>query len=245
MADQWIENHKRDTWRRQAKASGYRARSAFKLKQIQERFKLIDKGDILLDVGCFPGGWSQVGLELAGEEGTVIGVDLDACQPIEGATLLVGDITDVHTQDKVLECLDGRKFNSVISDISPNITGKWDMDQSIALTLVSEVFDFALPFLAKGGHFVTKLFQGVGVEEMINAVKPHFEDVRRHSPHASRNSSSEVYLICRRYRPGATADVNIRATYEFELNKKLSGDEIEEGPDIIQSSFSVRKKKKE
>ena len=243
MADQWIENHKRDTWRRQAKASGYRARSAFKLKQIQDRFKLIDTGDVILDVGCFPGGWAQVAVELVGEEGVVIGVDLEACQPVEGASLLVGDITDPHTQDRILEQLDGKTFNNIVSDISPHITGKWDMDQSIAMTLVSEVFDFALPFLCKGGHFVTKLFQGVGVEELINAVKPHFEDVRRFSPHASRNSSSEVYLICRRHQPGATADVTIRDIYEFELNKKLGGDDIEDGPEIIKSSFSVRKKK--
>ena len=245
MADHWIENHKRDPWRRQAKASGYRARSAFKLKQIQERFKLIDKGDVILDVGCFPGGWTQVALELVGEEGDVVGVDLDPCQPIEGAVLLVGDITDPHTQDRVLAYLNGRQLNSIISDISPNITGKWDMDQAIAMTLVTEVFDFALPFLCKGGHFVTKLFQGVGVEELINAVKPHFEDVRRHSPHASRNSSSEVYLICRRYQPWAVPDVNISDTYELELNKKLSGEDIADGPEIIQSSFSVRKKKTE
>jgi len=243
VADQWIENHKRDTWRRQAKASGYRARSAFKLKQIQDRFKLIDTGDVILDVGCFPGGWAQVAVELVGEEGVVIGVDLEACQPVEGASLLVGDITDPHTQDRILEQLDGKTFNNIVSDISPHITGKWDMDQAIAMTLVSEVFDFALPFLCKGGHFITKLFQGVGVEELINAVKPHFEDVRRFSPHASRNSSSEVYLICRRHQPGATADVTIRDMYEFELNKKLGGDDIEDGPEIIKSSFSVRKKK--
>ena len=85
--------------------------------------------------------------------------------------------------------------------------------------------------------------QGVGVDELGIAVKPHFEDVRRHSPHASRNSSSEVYLICRRYQPWAVADVNISDTYEFELNKKLSGEDIADGPEIIQSSFSVRKKK--
>lgn len=75
MADHWIENHKRDSWRRQAKSSGYRARSAFKLLQIQEKFKLVREGDVVLDVGCHPGGWSQVAVELVGEEGVVIGLD--------------------------------------------------------------------------------------------------------------------------------------------------------------------------
>ena len=81
MADHWIENHKRDSWRRQAKASGYRARSAFKLKQIQAKFELMRDGDVVLDVGCHPGGWAQVAVEEVGETGIVIGVDLQPCQP--------------------------------------------------------------------------------------------------------------------------------------------------------------------
>jgi len=245
MADHWIENHKRDSWRRQAKASGYRARSAFKLKQIQERFNLLDKGDIILDVGCHPGGWAQVATELVGKDGWVIGVDIEGCQPVEGAILLVGDITEPHTQQRVETELKGRSLNSIISDISPNITGKWDMDQALAMDLVTLVFDFSLPFLCKGGSFVTKLFQGVGVEELIEVIRPYFYDVRRFSPHASRNSSSEVYLICRNFMPWKFRKACIRDNYENALNLKLSGDDIAEAPDIITSSFSMRKKKAE
>ena len=245
MADHWIENHKRDSWRRQAKASGYRARSAFKLKQIQERFNLLEKGDIILDVGCHPGGWAQVATELVGKDGWVIGVDLEGCQPVEGAVLLVGDITEPHTQQRVESELKGRSLNSIISDISPNITGKWDMDQALAMDLVTLVFDFSLPFLCKGGSFVTKLFQGVGVEELIEVIRPYFYDVRRFSPHASRNSSSEVYLICRNFMPWKFRKACIRENYENALNLKLSGDDIAEAPDIITSSFSMRKKKAE
>ncbi|MAM36345.1 MAG: hypothetical protein CL988_04160 [Euryarchaeota archaeon] len=244
MADHWIENHKRDSWRRQAKASGYRARSAFKLKQIQERFTLLREGDIVLDVGCHPGGWAQVATELVGEDGWVIGVDLEACQPVDGSILLVGDITDPHTQQRVLDELDQRPLNSVVSDISPNITGKWDMDQAVAMTLVALVFDFSLPLLCKGGSFVTKLFQGVGVEELIQVVKPFFSDVRRFSPHASRNSSSEVYLVCRNFMPWKFKKVSILENYETALNVKLGGDDIEEAPEIVSSSFRVMKKKK-
>jgi 23S rRNA (uridine2552-2'-O)-methyltransferase len=230
MADHWIENHKRDSWRRQAKASGYRARSAFKLKQIQERFNLLREGDIILDVGCHPGGWAQVATEIVGDT-------------VEGSILLVGDITEPHTQQRVLEELDKRPLHSVISDISPNITGKWDMDQAVAMTLVALVYDFSLPLLCKGGSFVTKLFQGVGVEELINVVKPFFSDVRRFSPHASRNSSSEVYLICRNFMPWKFKKTSILENYETALNLKLGGDDIEEAPEIITSSFSIRKKK--
>ena len=246
MADHWIENHKRDSWRRQAKASGYRARSAFKLIQIQKRFKLVREGDVILDVGCHPGGWAQVAVELTGEEGVVIGVDLEPCQPVEGATLLVGDITEDLTQERILEELENRPINAIISDISPDITGKWDVDQTVAMTLVADVFDFSMKLLCKGGSFVTKLFQGTGVEELIKAVKPYFSEVRRFSPDASRNSSSEVYLICRNFMPWMmNKNVNIRETYEKLLEPKLSGNEIDDGPEKVYSSFQVRKKKTE
>jgi 23S rRNA (uridine2552-2'-O)-methyltransferase len=119
------------------------------------------------------------------------------------------------------------------------------MDQALAMDLVTLVFDFSLPFLCKGGSFVTKLFQGVGVEELIEVIRPYFYDVRRFSPHASRNSSSEVYLICRNFMPWKFRKACIRENYENALNLKLSGDDIAEAPDIITSSFSMRKKKAE
>jgi 23S rRNA (uridine2552-2'-O)-methyltransferase len=243
LADHWVENHKRDSWRRQAKASGYRARSAFKLKQIQERFNLVREGDLVLDVGCHPGGWAQVAVELVGKDGHVVGVDLEPCAPVEGAVLLTGDITEPVTQERILEELEGELLNVIVSDISPDITGKWDMDQSVAMTLVADVFDFSLPLLKKGGGFTTKLFQGVGVEELIAAVKPHFSNVRRYSPDASRNSSSEVYLVCRHHTPWKAPKTSVRSRYETMLNKLLGGDEIEDDPEPVASTFKVRRKK--
>ena len=242
MADHWIENHKRDSWRRQAKSSGYRARSAFKLIQIQEKFKLIREGDVILDVGCHPGGWSQVAVELTGEDGIVIGVDLEPCQPVEGALLLVGDITESSTQDRILQELGGRVINTIVSDISPDITGNWDIDQAVAMTLVADVLDFSLDLLCKGGSFTTKIFQGVGIEELITAVKPYFSEVRRFSPMASRNSSSEVYLVCRNHMPWIKRDVSIRQTYESLLDEILNPIE-EELDETVYTSFKVRKKK--
>ncbi len=242
MADHWIENHKRDSWRRQAKSSGYRARSAFKLIQIQEKFKLIREGDVILDVGCHPGGWSQVAVELTGEDGIVIGVDLEPCQPVEGAILLVGDITESSTQDRILQELGGRVINTIVSDISPDITGNWDIDQAVAMTLVADVLDFSLDLLCKGGSFTTKIFQGVGIEELITAVKPYFSEVRRFSPMASRNSSSEVYLVCRNHMPWIKREVSIRQTYESLLDEKLNPIE-EELDETVYTSFKVRKKK--
>lgn len=243
MAEHWIENHKRDSWRRQAKASGYRARSAFKLKQIQDRFGLIREGDMVLDVGCHPGGWAQVAVELVGKEGHVVGVDLEPCQAVEGAVLLTGDITEPVTQERILAELGGVRLNVIVSDISPDITGKWDIDQSVAMTLVADVFDFSLPLLRKGGAFTTKLFQGVGVEELIDAVRPYFSTVRRFSPDASRNSSSEVYLICRNYTPWKGPKQSVRLRYDEAMDALLGGHEIEEDVAIQSSTFSVRRKK--
>ena len=242
MADHWIENHKRDSWRRQAKSSGYRARSAFKLLQIQDKFKLIREGDVVLDVGCHPGGWSQVAVELAGENGVVIGVDLEPCQPVEGALLLVGDITEPSTQERILAELDSRIINTIVSDISPDITGNWDIDQAVAMTLVADVLDFSLELLCKGGSFTTKIFQGVGVEELIEAVKPYFSEVKRFSPMASRNSSSEVYLVCRNHMPWIKKAATIRETYESLLDQRLNPEEgvVEER---VFTSFTVRRKK--
>jgi len=243
MADHWIENHKRDSWRKQAKSSGYRARSAFKLLQIQEKFKLIREGDVVLDVGCHPGGWSQVVVELIGDEGCVIGVDLEPCQPVEGAILLVGDITEESTQQRILQELDDRDINTIVSDISPDITGNWDIDQAVAMTLVADVLDFSLDLLCKGGSFTTKIFQGVGIEELIMAIKPYFSEVRRFSPMASRNSSSEVYIVCRNHMPWVRGSTLVRETYEQLLDKKLNPEiEENESPEVY-SSFKLRKKK--
>jgi len=241
MSDRWVNDHRRDSWRRQAKSSGYRARSAFKLKQIQDRFVVIREGDVVLDVGCHPGGWSQVAVELVGEGGAVIGVDLQPCIPVDGAKLLVGDITDPASQKSVLEELDGRAINSVVSDISPDITGNWDIDQNVAMTLVASVCDFSLPLLCRGGSFVAKLFQGIGVEELIECLRPHFSKVRRFSPTASRNSSSEVYLVCKHYLRKSKKPESIRESFEKALDAKR-GYGAEDEHETAPVSFRVIKR---
>ena len=218
MSKRWFQDHQRDTWRRQARSKGYRARSAFKLKQIQEKFTLIREGDLVLDVGSHPGGWTQVSVEETGPNGLVIGIDLLASAPIEGAQMVIGDVTETKSQELILDLLQGgtkvdgtslppvdedetRLFNTIVSDISPRLTGQYDRDQAISLELVAMVFDFTLPLLAPGGAFVTKIFQGTGIEGVVNAAKQRFSRVQRFSPDASRNSSSEVFLVCKNKLP--------------------------------------------
>jgi len=218
MSKRWFQAHQRDTWRRQARSKGYRARSAFKLKQIQEKFTLIREGDLILDVGSHPGGWTQVSVEETGPNGLVIGIDLLASAPVEGAQMVIGDVTETTSQELILDLLqagtkvDGtslppvgadetRLFNTIVSDISPRLTGQYDRDQAISLELVATVFDFTLPLLVPGGAFVTKIFQGTGIEGLVNAAKQRFSRVQRFSPEASRNSSSEVFLVCKNKLP--------------------------------------------
>ena len=210
LVDRWVQDHQRDAWRKQAKSSGYRARSAFKLKQIQDRHKIIKVDDSVLDVGCHPGGWSQVAVELVGENGKVVGIDLQACVPVEGANLLVGDITEKSSQDRVLDSID------------------------------TEVIDVVI--LKYGGHFVTKLFQGSGVEELIALVKPHFQTIKRFSPMASRNSSSEVYLICKFHTPKRGPDWMIAPAFEKSLEHREGGLKPADDIEPAKSTFTVRRK---
>ncbi len=201
MSKRWYQDNRRDAWRRIARSKGYRTRSAYKLKQIQERFGIIRKGDCVLDVGCHPGGWLQVAVEESGDEGLVIGVDLLATSPVEGAAVIIGDITEESTIGRIDEALDGREIDVLVSDISPNLTGRYDTDQTISLELSTLVLDAAMRFVPAGGSFVTKIFQGIGIEGLVDAARDRFSNVQRFSPTASRSSSSETYLVCQNRLP--------------------------------------------
>ena len=264
MSKRWFQAHQRDTWRRQARSKGYRARSAFKLKQIQEKFQLIRPGDLVLDVGSHPGGWTQVSVEETGSNGLVIGIDLLASAPVEGAQMIIGDVTEKSSQDDILELLregqkvdgnflgereDGKQrlFNSIVSDISPKLTGQYDRDQAISLELVATVFDFTLPLLAPGGSFVTKIFQGTGIEGIVNSAKQRFSRVQRFSPEASRNSSSEVFLVCRNKLPKPKRDSR-RKSVAQELDEHLEAEGIiqqkstDPGPEVKSGFRRIPKK---
>ena len=203
MSKRWYQESRRDPWRREARSKGYRARSAYKLKQIQDRFSVIRRGDNVLDIGCHPGGWTQVAVEESGENGLVIGVDLLATSPVEGARLIIGDATEESTLTQIRSLLGDEDLNVVISDISPRLTGRYDTDQAISLELSTTVLDVAIDVLIPGGTFVTKTFQGTGIEGLVEAAKDRFSNVQRFAPTASRNSSSETYLICRNKLPSA------------------------------------------
>ncbi len=230
MSKRWYSEHRRDPWRRKAKSSGYRARSAYKLLQIQEKFNLIREDDTVLDVGCHPGGWAQVAVEQVGPKGRVIGIDLKPCEPIEGAELIVGDITDEAVQSELLAMLDCKPINTIVSDISPGLTGQYERDQAISIDLVCLVMDFSIPLLNNGGAFVTKVFQGRGIEAVVMAAKQRFSKVQRFSPVASRNSSSEVYLVCKnKLANPERGSTTVREAVEKQLEKEGFVESDEEG----------------
>ena len=242
MSKRWYQDNRRDAWRRIARSKGYRTRSAYKLKQIQERFGIIRKGDAVLDVGCHPGGWAQVAVEEVGEGGLVIGVDLLATSPVDGASIIIGDITEEDTIARIRQTLGECELNVVVSDISPNLTGRYDTDQTISLELATLVLDAAMEFIPPGGSFVTKIFQGVGIEGLVAAARDRFSNVQRYSPTASRSASSETYLICQNRLPRARGQAQRKSASE-QVQGHLSklGIVVDEDPEEVESKVGFRR----
>ncbi|AIY89699.1 RlmE family RNA methyltransferase [Geoglobus acetivorans] len=175
-------------WR--AKKEGYRSRAAYKLKQMNAKFGLIKPGYWVLDLGASPGGWSQVAAELGA---SVVAIDLSPMKDIEGVTFIQGDMTSEETWEKIREIRD--RFDVVISDASPKITGHWDIDHYRSVELVEAAFTIAKKFLKPGGNFVVKMFQGEETPKLFAEFKKHFRFKKLHSPPASRKRSSEIYFI--------------------------------------------------
>ena len=183
-----------DAFQRKARREGYRARSAYKLMDIQKRSKIFRKGSIVLDLGAAPGGWSQVALEFMEEEGKLVGVDLQHILPLKGAIFIQGDLRDKDIREELQKLIP--KADVVISDMSPNLSGTYSIDQARSVELSSLALEIAAERNAQS--FVVKVFEGSDFQEFRKAVKAEFGSVRTLSPEASRKQSSEVYLIAKR-----------------------------------------------
>jgi 23S rRNA (uridine2552-2'-O)-methyltransferase len=189
----------KDEYYNRSKQQGYRARSAYKLKQLDEEADLFERGDTVVDLGAAPGGWLQVAAEEVGESGKVVGVDLQRIDDLEehDVETLRGDMTDERTRHYLREAVGERGADVVVSDMAPNMTGEYSLDQARSIHLARQAFDVAEELLAPGGDFVVKVFQGEDLDAFREDVRAEFEYLRTVVPPASRDSSSEVYLVAK------------------------------------------------
>jgi len=197
----WRKQQHRDAYFRQAKEEGYRARSAYKLLQIQEKFRVVSKGDVVVDLGAAPGSWSQALVAMVGPRGRIIALDLQAIDPIPGVICFQGDMTDPEVQAQVIEIAGGHA-NVVLSDAAPSTTGVKLHDHVLSIELARAAFDVASRLLDPGGNMVLKVFEGEDLPGLIRDVKQAFHPVKVHTPPATRNESWESFIVARGFKGG-------------------------------------------
>ncbi len=191
----WLKRHFDDPYVKQAQKAGYRSRAVFKLLEIQEKRRIIKPGQVIVDLGAAPGGWSQVAVPMVGRKGAVIAMDILPMEPIEGVDFIQGDFSEQDVHDRLLATINGRGVDLVMSDMAPNITGLKAVDQPRAMYLAELALDFAREVVKPGGDFLVKVFQGEGFDEFLKQVRASFQKVVIRKPQASRPKSREVYLL--------------------------------------------------
>ena len=191
----WLDEHVNDPYVKKAQIDGYRSRASYKLLEINEKDKLIRPGNIVMDLGSAPGGWSQIVAPLAGEHGRVVASDILPMDGIIGVDFIQGDFTDAAVYEQILQCLGNHKVDVVVSDMAPNMSGVNTTDQCASMYLVGLALDMARNVLKPGGSFCAKVFQGVGYEEYAKQVRSSFDKVVVRKPAASRPRSREVYIV--------------------------------------------------
>jgi 23S rRNA (uridine2552-2'-O)-methyltransferase len=196
MSKNWMQERRRDYYYRKAKQLDYRSRASFKLMQLDDRFNLFRPGMTVVDLGAAPGGWLQVAAERVGPKGTVVGVDLQPIEPLEGVQTIKGDIRKQEVREELLALTKGH-VDVVLSDMSPNISGSYSMDHARSIELCEMALSFALATLSQNGKLVFKMFEGDMSRDLLAEVQRHFATVKRYSPQASRSSSSEIYVVAK------------------------------------------------
>ncbi len=195
-----MTEHARDPYVKKARQEQYRSRAAFKLIQIQKKFHLIRSGNLVLDLGAAPGGWSQVAAEIVGKQGRIVAVDQLKIDPIPGVTVLQGDFLENETLKKIHSELGERKADIILSDMAPNTSGISSLDHDRSILLVESVVQVIPMILRPGGGAVLKVFQGKELKKMTNKALSLFEKGKVFKPEASRSRSVETYFIGKGYR---------------------------------------------
>jgi len=191
----WMHEHLSDEFVKKAQKEGYRSRAVYKLLEIIEKNKIIKNGDIVLDLGAAPGGWSQVAAKFVGSSGKVIASDILPIDKINGVAFLQGDFTEQSVYDNLLNMTDGNKVNVVLSDMAPNMSGQLSVDQPKSMYLADLAIDMATKTLEINGSFIVKVFQGDGFDDYLQNARKAFKKVSVIKPKASRPRSKEVYLL--------------------------------------------------
>ena len=206
----WIERQLNDPYVRDAKDKGYRSRAAFKLVELDAKFRFLRKGARVLDLGAAPGGWSQVARARIGENGVVVAVDVLALEPIAGVSAIEADLLDPRTLEKIIAELDGAA-DVVLSDMAAPTTGHRATDHLRTLALFEAALDVAEELLKPGGVFVGKVFQGGASAPLLTRLKQDFASVKHVKPPASRKESVELYLVATGYRGSKKRDQSFRS----------------------------------
>ncbi len=196
----WLDRHFKDEFVKQAQKEGYRSRAVYKLLEIQERDQILKPGQVVVDLGAAPGGWSQVAHKNVGRKGEVVALDILPMEPIPEVEFIQGDFREDAVLQKLRNVLDGRAVDLVISDMAPNVSGMAAVDQPRAMYLCELALDFAREVLKPGGGLVVKVFQGEGFDQYVRDLRDAFGKVVTRKPKASRPRSREVYLVATNYK---------------------------------------------
>jgi 23S rRNA (uridine2552-2'-O)-methyltransferase len=199
-SNEWLRRHVNDPFVKQAQVDGYRSRSAYKLIELNEKDRLIKPGMRILDLGSAPGGWSQVAGKLVGRKGRVLATDILPMDPIPNVDFIQGDFTDDKVVEQLLAWLDGGKFDLIISDIAPNLSGIDSADQAGSMYFLELALDIVRKTLKRGANFAAKMFQGSGSDDYVRELRKSFEKVLIRKPAASRAQSREVYIVAKGFR---------------------------------------------
>jgi 23S rRNA (uridine2552-2'-O)-methyltransferase len=191
----WLKRQANDPYVKKAKEQGLRARSAFKIEEIQQKYKIIKPADIVFELGAAPGGFTEKIVKFVGRKGQVIAIDLLAMAPIDDVIFIQGDFTNQDLQNKILEQSTVGKANVIISDMAPNFSGIFKVDSLKTIALAEDALYFTLENLKENGRFVVKVFDGMGFAGYKSMLQNYFVKVSRFKPSSSRSDSKELYLI--------------------------------------------------
>ena len=193
----WLREHFEDEYVKRAQREGYRSRAVYKLEEIQQKDRVIKPGMTVVDLGAAPGSWSQFASSLVGREGKVVATDILPLDPLPGVSFVQGDFREDEVLEQLLQILEGRSVDLVMSDMAPNISGMDAVDQPRAMYLAELAVEFAQRVLRPGGALLIKIFQGEGFDALLKDLRSQYEKVVIRKPRSSRARSREVYALAR------------------------------------------------